>query len=347
MQRHHQCRSKFAASDDIESFLNNIRVTNTGGKQQGTTWLELYILFRLMGYGKPVRDRQDKARSRSTVRQQLDMFKKATRAVVERIYIGTKVKPLFSPNKFKGEPLAAFAISGNQAMVNFRVAISEDLKTHIGEQLLTLGHKCTKMDLKQIQAGTLRVPPRKLKLCGRAGWDSHLPIVIRIPHKHHDFQDHDPPSSNHNSTSMVFFSCSQCKGEGKERGDTAAFQLDDIDKKVRCTKCRQSSAVKTWSCPCGLLWHLCPLHQHHPLRLRASGSGCEQSSEAELFESAQKNRRKRTIVADNRHAPAPCDDKLMPKRRKTEKYITLIASDKVRSPGLFLGPALQQRFPHL
>ena len=101
---------KSPAASQIEDFLTDVRVTLSAGGAQGTTWLELYVMFRAAGFSKPIPDYKDKARSSATVAQQLRAFKNTTRAVVERIFVGSSAKALFKPATSTCEPLSAFHI---------------------------------------------------------------------------------------------------------------------------------------------------------------------------------------------------------------------------------------------
>eukprot|EP00973_Karenia_brevis_P002446 329943-Karenia_brevis.AAC.1 len=61
----------------IQHFLHRIEFTRCRGSEEGTTWLELYIAYKLAGYACPLAYPHNKARARRTMRMQLKAFKAA------------------------------------------------------------------------------------------------------------------------------------------------------------------------------------------------------------------------------------------------------------------------------
>ena len=76
--------SKHRASKDIWKFLCKLEYIPTCDQAQATTWLELYIMYRCMGFQKPLLDNPSKARSKATVQMQLRKFKAVLRGVASR-----------------------------------------------------------------------------------------------------------------------------------------------------------------------------------------------------------------------------------------------------------------------
>ena len=80
-------------------FLSHLLYKRTGDQTYAATWLELYILYRCMGYAKPIEDRANKARARAGVQMQLNQFKTDVRGVVSRAIYDKDQLDLFRPVK--------------------------------------------------------------------------------------------------------------------------------------------------------------------------------------------------------------------------------------------------------
>ena len=42
---------------------------------------------------------------------------------------------------------------------------------------------------------------------------------------------------------------------------TPAFQLKNLDLKLKCKACKEHKPVKGWRCACGQKWHTCDVHR--------------------------------------------------------------------------------------
>ena len=42
---------------------------------------------------------------------------------------------------------------------------------------------------------------------------------------------------------------------------TPAFQLKNLDRKLKYKACKEHKSVKGWKCACGLNWHTCDVHR--------------------------------------------------------------------------------------
>ena len=59
---------------------------------------------------------------------------------------------------------------------------------------------------------------------------------------------------------VSFFECTKCKKV--EFSSQNAFQVKDLDTKLRCHSCHKLTAVRYWKCACGERWYQCPVHRH-------------------------------------------------------------------------------------
>ncbi len=107
-------------------FIRSIKAQPTDDGQYATSWLELYILFRVLGFAKPVPDKQHQARARATVAMQLSEFKNTFRGVLQRCAFNDEAKQLAKPCEVIVDRLIGLGIKGKHpalccAIINTRV----------------------------------------------------------------------------------------------------------------------------------------------------------------------------------------------------------------------------------
>ena len=78
---------KHKSAKDVGDFVASLKFYPNCHVHHATTWLEMYIMFRLLGYAKPVPDKPNKAGERATVQMQLSEFKATFRGVLDRVCI--------------------------------------------------------------------------------------------------------------------------------------------------------------------------------------------------------------------------------------------------------------------
>ncbi len=128
-----------------------------------------------------------------------------------------------------------------------------------------LGHKISGKKLKDFKAGvhTLRAMP--LALRGRVGWDSALGKNHKYHHKQYSTPQCNDPSDDDTSNTMQYvprticLACPKCKAV--ELSSNKAFQLNDLDKAIKCVSCNTNQKISKWTCSCHTPWHLCQSHK--------------------------------------------------------------------------------------
>ena len=105
------------------SFLKELKVQHTNDQHRAVTWMELYIMYRLKGHVKPIKDNPNKARSRATVSMQLNNFKACIRGIIKRFAADEESKSLFSLVKLTKEKFLGLGISGKHAAPSIMVNI--------------------------------------------------------------------------------------------------------------------------------------------------------------------------------------------------------------------------------
>ena len=74
VQRYKSFHSKHTSSAAVWDFLKGLEYVDAEHQYHATTWLELYLIYRIRNNPKPILDNPSKARSRATVRMQLKEF---------------------------------------------------------------------------------------------------------------------------------------------------------------------------------------------------------------------------------------------------------------------------------
>ena len=268
LERYSGFLERTPAGQSYESFIKSIVFVPGTLHGHGTTWLELYILYRMSGSVKPVPDDINLAKVKAPIGVQLKRFKIEMRRAIQRILINSSDSKLFSPAPQHVQPLIGLGIEGYLAMVRFRVALtcpaSETLKSHA----VQLAHGISYTKAKEFVSGRTKLKPKSLRLRGRVRWDSQIRVMNHIFDSDgvsmqtlHEATEPEP------SAELCFFRCPRRCG-GVDVGGHEDFQLRDLDKKHTCSLCKKRTEVKWWMCECGRAWHLCRTHQHKPEGIR-------------------------------------------------------------------------------
>ena len=173
---HHYARfnKQYVHAANVVQFLKDLRAQPAKDQQEAITWIEMYIMYRLSGYAKPIADNPNKARSRATVSMQLNKFKSCIRGVISRLAADDIAKSMFCPIKVTGEKFLSLGISGRQAAPAIKFSIDDNMQKSIADKLITLGHQISGKKLSDFKGGSMLLRPKPLMLKGRVGWDSKL-----------------------------------------------------------------------------------------------------------------------------------------------------------------------------
>ncbi len=122
---------KYSTATSVVNFLKGLTVQHTSCQHEAITWLELYILYRLKGFTKPIADNPSKARSRATVKMQLNHFKSCIRGVISRLGTDSNVCHLFNPIKVTAPRFMNMGIQGKHPAINMMVCIGDHMQQAI------------------------------------------------------------------------------------------------------------------------------------------------------------------------------------------------------------------------
>ncbi len=260
IQRYKAFRSKHKCSDAVWDFLQGLDYVDADHQYHATTWLELYLIYRITNHPKPIPDNASKARSRATVLMQLSEFKKVVRGIVDRGIWKDEQKARFKPIKVTHERFLFLGIKGKQAALSCSIVVDDEIAGLVESSLITLGHRVSATDVRKFREGNLSFYATVPNLRGRVGWDSNIKVCAK-------YCCVGSPSSKQASaiatlqrvSNPVRFRCPACNAS--ELSSNQAFQLADLDKTCKCKSCKATSKIKSWRCGCSTPWHLCTLHQ--------------------------------------------------------------------------------------
>ena len=262
----HLCHFSTFLNDDpnhsqLQGFLENIKIKEYDDERRPISWLELYVLYRLRGYKKPIDDPTNLALARATLDKQMNVFKKNVRAVSSRIYINDDQLKLFGPAKIKKEDLTGVGILGKHQGPSFNVFVTNEEQSVIAKQLHLLNHTISDKKLDKIIDGDLKFIPRNLIMRGRAEWDSNIkPLNDPIMINNNDWNNEiEIGISRNKSRNVVIMECS--KRHKSDPDYVIKPSLFDVDRSIKCRHCNKASPSKNWNCSCGISWFLCDQHK--------------------------------------------------------------------------------------
>ena len=120
---------------DVWAFINNVQLQPNEGllaNSRGTTWLELYIWYRLNGGHKPVPDNACKARSASSLKVQLRTFRQLIELSLARGHPDDDTRRIFRPILGdRGDRLKHVAVLGQFAAIDATLRIDKDARVEL------------------------------------------------------------------------------------------------------------------------------------------------------------------------------------------------------------------------
>ena len=247
----------------LHSFLENIKIQKIENGSRAITWLELYILYRIRGYKKPIDDPRDASHTRATLDKQMNTFKNKLRAVVSRIYYCDQQQEVFSPAKIKNDNLIGIGITGRHQGPSFNVSITEEEAREIAGNLHQLNHTLTKVKLDKILDGNLKFIPRVLVMRGKADWNHNIktlsePTLV----DYEDWKKEILRKMNENRNKykeVIMLQCSKCQKSDPHYA--LKPNLFEVEGCIKCRHCGKTSASKNWNCACGIKWFMCDQHR--------------------------------------------------------------------------------------
>jgi hypothetical protein len=302
-------RVKEQAAINIEQFLADSRFSKEGQTCRGVTWLELYTIYRIKGYPKPIADPASPAAQRTTLLKQIACFKKVLRGVVQRS-LAAEDQDMFKPGRAVPDALVGVGILGMHAALRVNIYLQDGEKQSVSTKLLNINRTISQKHVDEYLQGKRQVIPHPFKGKGKVSWDSTFPTKSDTRLEGSVWRDRfDEAGAKPPETS--FFGCPAC--EKVEPSTNEKFQTFDLDKKILCKACKKPKPVKDWTCVCGAKWHTCSTHRAY--------AQCSEEQDASISATAQ-GQSLGTLTSK-------------PPKRKTcghgDDYETLLAEDEKRA----------------
>ena len=164
-------------ANNIQSFLANLQVVEGSDHMRHITWLELYIVYRITVFLKPIPDKLSKASARASAVKRGDEFKRQTAAVAKRTLHNNNQLDLFKPASAKNGALIGVGIVGKHPSPSFNIALSEEEIQTLAICLFKVNRTISHKNAIEHHKGNINLEPHELNLKGRAEWDARIPIL--------------------------------------------------------------------------------------------------------------------------------------------------------------------------
>ena len=252
-----QIKSKNKNACNIQDFICNLEIKTQSTNQRGITWIEMYILYRLRGYDKPLRDPEEIAMPRSTLDKQIRKFRSDFNTVRSRIWARSELIKITKAGKATKDGLMGVGIIGKLPCLPFNVHITARKREEIEMRLHRLNHACSQTLWNKIKQGQKLMIPRDFKIKGKVEWDNSIPRITQPTF------DEIKTTKNLDygevaNKQITFISCPRC--QKSEPNNKIKIQKQNLDKSIKCPHCGKSTATKEWTCPCNTKWYLCEEH---------------------------------------------------------------------------------------
>ena len=262
--------AKVVAAHDYQRFMERLTVLPIEERGVGTTWLELYVLYRMTGGQRPIPAPECKAKTGGSMAMQIRRFQTDFRAVACRVLQGTPQAEMLKPAPPLEKPLVGLAVEGYLSMIKCRVVLLPETKQRLEDHVLRLVHNLSAKKAEQFRSGTGLKRMRTVDLRGRTAWEDviateekHMLPPMAVPHRATGPTAASPPFR---------LSCPKCGADVKSTRSAFSSRVRDLGRRVRCRACACTSESRRWKCPCDRHWHLCPDHSR-PLPLAPPSAG--------------------------------------------------------------------------
>eukprot|EP00973_Karenia_brevis_P016017 2189887-Karenia_brevis.AAC.1 len=121
----------------VQRFFRQLQMRPCKPEQRGTTWLELYTLYKVRGFPCAIGDPESKAEARPVVRQQVTAFRSVVRAIAANT-MEQEQERLIKPSEFKGFALKRLGVEMYLPMISGKVVMSRKERSTVDAEILRL-----------------------------------------------------------------------------------------------------------------------------------------------------------------------------------------------------------------
>ena len=246
----------------VWNFLSLFKLRRTYEHEQGTTWIELFILFQLMGgdtscavFGR----QNNRGIRKESTKCALAVFKKIVRHVVSVCFVHAE-QEFFKPSKLPVHRLLPMGFSNFASCISACIVLDPLHEIPMLCALLSMRMGMTIAKRAAWHEGTLEVKPTKLLYRGAPPWRKHKLISNKFEKVAKDNLAKAWP----NGLGMDFVCrnfllyCPGCNAD--MQAANKRLYHDGKWTSLKCTQCEASRTARRWNCACDIPWPGC---EHH------------------------------------------------------------------------------------
>ncbi len=342
--------NKNQAARDVAQFLGDVVFEAVDSRDEGTSWLELYTVYRMKGGQKPVPDGTNRAARRATLGMQLRRFKQIVRGLRERIVDARDAEHLRA-SLSKWPRLRSVGVDNHVPSLRMRICIDRDMARRLMEAVIRSQRRMKARDVMNIISKTQPIVPQHFNLKGGVAWDNQIKMYdkkgwceVQRGNGELEVGQHADARRVQENANLVFFHCPKCphKIAAQNRG----FQEGQLDKLVWCKGCRLGVPSRKWKCPCGQKWFLCGKHRSSPKMLQERK---REEHEVKMRQATRKFQKGRAFVKST----SLCKRSKAKERKMKKKTVpeeSMISFDRPAAMTInpsCLSAGLKRKFAHL
>ncbi len=157
----------------LGEFLQRNTWRSFNDNEFGITWIELFVLFKKMGYPNPLDNGTRKASTRKSLASQIKAFKLGIRRLARDLLEDEEQRELFRVGKTKGYALKHLGVASHAAHINSMVKITDSIRDAVHQEDLFLNGNRIKNHGRMIKDGA-SVRFGKISLKGKVAWTSRV-----------------------------------------------------------------------------------------------------------------------------------------------------------------------------
>ena len=318
--------------------VQNLIIVPTGQGVRPITWVELFTLFVIRGHFH-VNGHLSPCDVKPTPDKLIREFKSLCRGVVDRTIEDEGDRVCFKPASNTRDILSGVAITGQLTAVSFNVVLSEDEKLEVAKGLVNLSRHVTAKNNRSYLAGHRKFIPRMLALNGNSSWVSTISTLNCPPNMTHSLWKKAPTADVDSNRTTAFYTCVLC--DKVEPSTLSKFQYDDLDVKITCIHCAQTSVVRDWTCCCGKRWYACARHSKCAALCNVLPQNNVQAT-GQSVPSSSSSKRKPVERAHEYHELLS-EDLRREKKRSSSSTLAVVDLDDVAAPSHALMSNLRKR----
>ncbi len=344
---------KRASAAQIQKFLQVCTFRPCGEGEEGNTWLELYVIYKLWGGKEGIEEPARKAMKKASMREQIHHFKTTVKEIARKT-MRHEDREHMKPNAEKKARLRGCGIDSYMAMVNFQMNLTEDARTEVVKAIINSQKNKSKKEMAEILKGERKIHTLKFHNAARSGWIRSLRKMKgkvfeeeiednRVEEQYNKVEKAENDKKRRKTEEKEggsgglkavdkYFKCSGCGNLAGAKRKT--LQLENLDLKSWCGKCKTSRSSSSWKCVCDKEWHRCEKHKCVPAKLKTKPS--------ESAKEAKPGRRKRRRKKEE----TPGEEDYEKRKLTFARADCEIVSERGIRPSM-LSSFLKRKFSHL